>query len=241
VRRRNAPAAPASSNETSEAFRVLRSNLLVGLGDLERPTVLVTSANEGEGKTSTCAALARSFAMAGKRTVVLDLDLRHPDIHHRLGGHNEVGVTDVLLRRRSLEDCLQLIEVGAGPRGAPRSLYLLATGPRVDDPTELLGAARTGRLLDEISSQADIVLVDTPPILPVADTLVIGRFAAGALLVVEARRTPIPSVQRAKDALIRNQTRLLGMVVNKLSPSDGYGYGYGYGYGDRDGSDADEQ
>jgi non-specific protein-tyrosine kinase len=228
--------APASSSETNEAFRVLRSNLLVGLGDLERPTVVVTSANEGEGKTSTCAALARSFAMAGKRTVVIDLDLRHPDIHHRFGALDVGGVTDVLLGRRSLEDCLQLVDVGTGPSGATRSLYLLATGPQVADPTELLGSHRTGDLLDEISSQADIVLVDTPPVLPVADTLVIGRFAAGALLVVEARRTAITAVQRAKDALTRNQTRLLGVVVNKLSPSEGYGYGYGYGDLDGDGA-----
>jgi capsular exopolysaccharide synthesis family protein len=209
-------------------MRVLRSNLLVGLNDLERPTVIITSATEGEGKTSTCAALARSFAMAGARTVVVDLDVRHPDVHRWFGGHNECGVTDVLLEERRLEDCLQLIQVGRGPKGGQRSFYLLGAGSPAANPTELLGMGRTGQLLDTLSGQADIVLIDTPPVLPVADTLVIGRLVAGAILVVEARRTPITSVQRAKDALIRNQTRLLGVVVNKLPPTDAeMGYGYG--------------
>jgi non-specific protein-tyrosine kinase len=91
-------------------------------------------------------------------------------------------------------------------------------------------------LLEALSKQADIVLLDTPPVLPVADTLVIGRLAAGAVLVIEARRTPIPAVIRAKDALTRNQTRVLGVALNRLQDRDagestGYGYGYGYGYG----------
>jgi protein-tyrosine kinase len=212
-------------------MRVLRSNLSIGLGDLERPTVIITSATEGEGKTSTCAALARSFALAGAKTVVVDLDLRHPDVHRWFGADNDIGVTDVLLERKRLDECLQLIEVGKGPRRGPRSLYLLGTGSPVANPTELLGTGRTGQLLDTLSRQADVVLIDTPPVLPVADTLVIGRMCAGALLVVEARRTPITSVQRAKDALIRNQTRLLGAVINKLPPSEAE-MGYGYGYGD---------
>jgi Mrp family chromosome partitioning ATPase len=99
------------------------------------------------------------------------------------------------------------------------------------------------QLLDALATQADIVVVDTPPVLPVADTLVIGRMAAGALLVVEARKTPVAAIQRAKDALTRSQTRLLGLVVNKMQAKDadlGYGYGYGYGYGDSyDGTDVD--
>lgn len=232
MRSRGQPAQPAASTEIREAFRVLRSNLLIGLSDLERPTVIVTSATAGEGKTSTCASLARSFAMAGQRTVLVDLDLRHPDINRWMGVANDAGVTDVLLERRKLEECLRLVNVGRSPSGANRSLYLLPTGPAVPNPAEILGSGRTARLLETLASQADIVLIDTPPVLPVADTLVIGRMVAGAILVVEARRTPITSLQRAKDALIRNQTRLLGMVVNKQAGADLDGYGYGYGYGE---------
>jgi capsular exopolysaccharide synthesis family protein len=216
-----------------EAYRILRSNLAVSLAELERPTVVVTSARPGEGKTVTSVNLAVSLAQSGRRVVLVDLDLRHPDVHTYLGGHNDKGVTDVLLERRSLEESLQYVEVGEGPGRTPRALYLLATGPSIDNPAELLGSQRTAQLLQALAAQADVVLLDTPPVLFVADTLVIGRMAAGALLVVEARRTPVPVVQQAKDALIRNQTRLLGMVLNKYKggvTSDGsasFTYGYG--------------
>jgi Mrp family chromosome partitioning ATPase len=86
-------------------------------------------------------------------------------------------------------------------------------------------------MLDGLGRQADLVLIDTPPVLPVADTLVIGRMASGALMVVEARKTAVTTVAKAKDLLIRNQTRLLGIVLNKFQQRDaGAGYGFGYGY-----------
>ncbi len=228
---------------TREAFRVLRSNLMVAISDLDNPVVAVTSAYAREGKTSTCVNLAESLVAAGPRVVLVDLDLRNPDSHRLLGAHNEAGVSDVLLDRRPLEECLQYVELPADDAGRPTGMYFLSTGPQVSNPTELLSTARTGRLLEALAGQADIVLLDTPPVLPVADTLVIGRLTAGAVLVIEARRTPLPSAKRAKDALTRNQTRLLGVVLNKFQAryasygyGDKYGYGYGFGYhGDTEG------
>jgi capsular exopolysaccharide synthesis family protein len=211
-----------------EAFRILRSNLLVSLADLDRPSVIVTSALPGEGKTSTCVRLASALAQAGQRVVLVDVDLRRADVHRWVGGHNEVGVTDVLLGEATPQDALQYVPIDSG-NGRSRALYLLAAGRRANSPTELLGGNRMSKLLDALAEQADVVLLDTPPVLPVADTLVIGRIATGAVLVVEARRTPIDALQQAKDALIRNQTRLLGVVVNKVDVRDtelGYGYGY---------------
>ena len=243
------PADPQTAHQfqrsQDESYRVLRSNVSVALSDIEHPTLAVTSAYAGEGKTSTAVNLARSLALAGQRVILVDLDLRHPDTHHWLGAHNEFGVSDVILDRRSVEKTMQYVEVGKGPRTTARALYLLSTGPPVANPAELLGTRRTAQLINSLSLQADIVVVDTPPVLPVADTLVIGRMVTGALLVVETRRTPIGAITQAKDALTRNQTRLFGVVVNKLHAKDadgGYGYGYGYGYGDRygDGDDPGE-
>jgi capsular exopolysaccharide synthesis family protein len=234
LRRLTQTDAPQRAYWQDEAYRVLRSNLSVVLAELERPTVLVTSAYPGEGKTATTVNLARSLALAGRRVILVDLDLRHPDVHRWVDTHNEYGVSDVLLERRSLSDSLQYIEVGRSMGRTPRALYILSTGTSVSNPAELLGTRRMAQLLDTLADQADVVLLDTPPVLPVADTLVIGRMVAGAILVVETRRTPVPAIQRAKDALIRNQTRLLGLVVNKMQTTDadfGYGYGYGYGYG----------
>jgi non-specific protein-tyrosine kinase len=221
--------ATALRTTRDEAFRVLRSNLLVAIDDLDNPVVVVTSSQEGEGKTSTSVMLARSLALAGPRVVLVDLDLRRPDAHRLLGADNIPGVAEVLQGRSEIEDCLQFL---APPKGSPasRGLYFVPAGQATANPAELLGTPRTGRLLSALAREADIVLLDSPPVLPVADTLVIGRLAAGAVLVVESRRTPVQMVNRAKAALIRNQTRILGVVLNQQRAADddaGYQFGYG--------------
>lgn len=214
-----------------ESFRVLRSNLRVALADIGRPTVVVTSANPTEGKTLVAANLAVAFAASGLRVVLVDLDLRHPNAHRLIGAHNEYGASEVLLGWRTLKESMQFVEV-PGPSGHPIGLYFLSTGTQVSNPAELLGVSRSTKLLDQLGSQADLVLLDSPPVLPVADTLVIGRISSGAILVAESRKTALPALQKAKDLLIRNQTRLLGVVLNKFRNSDAdYSFGYGYGYG----------
>jgi non-specific protein-tyrosine kinase len=214
-----------------EAFRLLRSSVVLALADLERPTVAVTSAVPGEGKTTVCANLGRSMALAGKRVVVADLDIRNPDAHAQFGCTNDVGIVDVLEDRCTVTDALRYVELD-GPAGrAGAGLYFLPRGRATEHPTEILGSSKLPRLLATLADQADVVLVDTAPVLPVADTLVIGRYVAGAILVVEERSTPVPTVERAKAALIRNQTRLLGVVLNR-SEDVRFGYEYGPSVGD---------
>ncbi len=213
-----------------EAYRVVRSNLLVGLADFKRPRVIITSANPGEGKTVTCANLAVSFARAGQRVVLVDLDLRHPDAHRLVGAHNRFGVSDLLLGRRSLEDCLQYLQLPGLDAQSAQGVYFIGTGPPVHNPTELLGMSKTAGMLDELGKQADLILIDAPPVLPVADMLVIGRIVTGVILVVEARRTSVTDITKTKDLLIRNQTRILGAVLNKVRQRDrSHGDAYGYG------------
>lgn len=222
-----------TSTAFEESFRVLRSNLNVALADIDRPTVIVTSANPEEGKTLTCANLAHSFAAAGRRTILVDLDLRHPNAHRLVNAHNECGVSEVLLGQRPLEDVIQYVEMSAEPNRSQTGFYFLGTGSHVSNPAELLGTGRTTRLLSSLAAQADLVLIDTPPVLPVADTLVIGRIASGAILVAASRSSSITAVSKAKDLLIRNQTRLFGVILNKFQERDAtYGIGYGYGYAD---------
>ncbi|MDP9074480.1 MAG: CpsD/CapB family tyrosine-protein kinase, partial [Actinomycetota bacterium] len=203
-----------------ESYRVLRSNLSVSLSEVDRPSVMVTSANAGEGKSVTCINLALSFARAGQRVVIVDLDLRTPNAHRLVGAHNNFGVTDLLLGRRSLEDCLQFLTLPGPNAGSARGVYFIGTGPSVINPGELVSLDRTAQLLDGLAEEADLVLIDSPPVLPVADALVIGRMAAGAVLVVEARKTPVSAAAKAKDLLIRNKTRILGVVLNKVRPRD---------------------
>jgi capsular exopolysaccharide synthesis family protein len=219
---RNPPPYPSSggSDPAVEALRVLRSNLLVTIPQVDNPIVVVTSARPREGKTSTCVSLAESLCAAGSRVALIDLDLRNPDSHRLVGARNNFGVSDVLLQRRNLEDCLQYIQFQSmSATTRPAGMCFLSAGRHVDNATELLEMSRLARLLERLAAVTDVVLVDTPPVLTVADTLVIGRLSAGAVLVVEARRTPVPDVKKAKDMLIRNQTRLLGVVLNKFKPA----------------------
>jgi capsular exopolysaccharide synthesis family protein len=202
-----------------ESFRVLRANLTAALAGLSNPLVVVTSANDAEGKTTTCCHLAAAFSSAGQRVVLADLDLRHPDAHRLLGAHNEFGASDVLLGKRTLETALQHSDRGAG------RFSFLAAGPEVNSPADLLAGGRAAQMLEALAKDADIVLLDTPPVLPVADTLVLGPLAAGALLVAQANRTGLEALQKAKDLLIRNRTRLLGVALNR---SDGAATGYAF-------------
>jgi capsular exopolysaccharide synthesis family protein len=230
--RRRRRATFGSDASRREALRILRTNVLVATSDDRRPVLLVTSAHPEEGKTSTCTELAVSLARDGHRVVLVDADLRHPAAHRWIGGKNDHGLSDVLRQRKPLRQCLQYVEVGKGAERA--GLYFLATGPASATPSELLGTDRMKATLQALSKEADFVLIDTPPVLPVADTLVIGHLVTGAILVVASRSTPAPSVIKARDSLTRNQTRMLGVVVNKLDAEDlADDYGYGFEYGDR--------
>jgi capsular exopolysaccharide synthesis family protein len=210
----------------NEAFRVVRTNLELVLLNLKPATIMVTSAHAGEGKTAICAQLARSFAEAGRRVVALDLDLREPDLHNWFETDNVPGATDVLTERCRLEEAVRYIEVESMSGTSTHALNVLSAGTPVPNPTELLGTGRMGRLLEALVRQADVVLIDTPPVLPVADTLVIARRVGGALLVVDDD-TPLESARAVKDALTRNQANVLGVVLNRFRHR-----GVGYGYGD---------
>jgi capsular exopolysaccharide synthesis family protein len=209
-------------------FRVLRTNLEVVVSELEVATVAITSAHPGEGKTSTCAQLARSLAASGRRVVVVDLDLREPDLHTWFELDNRIGASDVLGDRIPMDEALQRVLLPAVRGGQPTEMYLLSAGPPVPDHTELLGSGRTARMLEALASQADVLLIDTPPVLPVADTLVIARMVAGVVLVVDTD-TPVSDARAARDALVRNHARVLGTVLNRFDPRLG-GYEYGAGH-----------
>jgi Mrp family chromosome partitioning ATPase len=135
-----------------------------------------------------------------------------------------------------LEDCLRYVEFAVPESPRPAGMFFLAAGPKAASSADLLSSPQAGRLLGRLATGADIVLIDSPPVLASADALAIGRLAAGAVLVVEAGQTTVPAVQRAKDALTRDQTRLLGVVLNRFEPAfAGSVYGdhvpdYGHGY-----------
>jgi capsular exopolysaccharide synthesis family protein len=212
------PTSPAA-----EAYRTLRTSVQF-LG-LDRPlhTLVVTSPIKEEGKTTTLANLAIAFAKADQRAILLDCDLRRPRVHEFFGLSNEVGFTSVLLGTDPLAEALQPVD------GYP-SLSVLPSGPPPPDPSELLSSQRTREVIEALRSRCDLVLIDSPPVLPVTDPLVLSTFVDATLLVVSADHTTKRALSRAVELLNQIDAPLMGTVLNEVGPERGYAYGYaGYG------------
>lgn len=209
----------------AEAFRQLRTNLQ--FIDVDRPakTVVITSSVPDEGKSSTATNLAVMFAEAGKTVLLVEGDLRRPRVADYLGIEGAVGLTNVLAGQVEIDEALQ-------PWGRG-GLTILPSGSIPPNPSELLGSASMGQLLSKMARKFDIIIIDTPPLLPVTDAAVMAAHSDGALLVVRHGETSKQQVTQAAAALKKVDARLLGCVLNMTPVRDGQGdkYGYGYGYG----------
>jgi non-specific protein-tyrosine kinase len=192
----------------AEAYRLLRTNLeFVGL-DKPIRTLLVTSAGPRDGKTTVVANLAVVLAEAGQRVIVVDADLRQPRLHEVFGSQRSPGFSNALLDE-SAELPLQ-----AGPLP---TLRLLSAGTPPPNPAELLASTRVSRLLDRLTSEADIVLLDSPPLAAVSDATILATKVDGVLLVVSARRTRRDLAQRAREQLKTAGARVVGAVLNNAA------------------------
>lgn len=206
----------------AEAFRQLRTNLQFVDIDQDTKTFVITSSLPSEGKTRTSVNLAIAIAQAGERVILVEADLRRPRVNRYLGLLDDVGLTTVLLGRVELDDALQ--HYGDLP------LRVLACGRQPPNPSELLSSERMQLLLREMRDQADVILIDAPPLLPVTDAAVIAREADGAILVVRHGKTSYDEVGRAVENLRLAGARLLGTMVN-MAPAkgrDAYAYAYAY-------------
>jgi capsular exopolysaccharide synthesis family protein len=216
------------TSPSAEAYRILRTSIQF-LG-IERQTriVQVTSASAQEGKTTTLSNLAVAFANSGLRTVVVCCDLRRPRVHQFFGLENAVGFTSVLLGNVPLARALQPVP------GVDR-LLVLASGPLPPNPAELLSSSRTADLLGNLAAQADIVLIDCPPVLPVTDSIVLSQRVDATVLVVSARSTTRKAAHRAAEMLHQVNAPVIGAVLNGVEEDSGYG-GYASRYYAADGS-----
>ena len=206
--------APRSS--AAEAYRTLRTAIqFVGLNQPMR-ILQVTSPEAGEGKTTTLANLGVALATAGERVVIVCCDLRRPRVHEFFGLSNAIGFTSVLLGQRPVWAALQSVP------GVPR-LKVLASGPLPPNPSELLSSERTANVLAALLAEADIVLVDSPPVLPVADALVLFRRVDATLLVFSARTTTRKQAATALAMVQQVNGPLIGAVLNGVPGQAGYG------------------
>jgi receptor protein-tyrosine kinase len=204
----------------SEAYRVLRTNLLYALVD-EPPKVIVhTSPGPGEGKSTTCANLGVVLAQAAKSTLILDCDFRKPVIHKVFGMRNLHGLVDILMGDHELQ------QVWNEP---VEDLKVVTVGFVPPNPAEILGSQRFSDFLDGVRIAFDYVLVDAPPVGMVADPAILASRGDGVLLVLDAQKTRKEAVRQSVRSLEAVGANVLGMVMNNVNAS-GAGYYYGYEY-----------
>jgi len=203
----------------AEGFRQLRTNLR--FVDVDRPpkVIAVTSALPGEGKTSVAINLAAVLAESGAKVCLVETDLRRPTAARALGLIADAGLTTCLIGQAHVQQVLQ----SAG------TFTVLTSGPVPPNPAELLGSEQFSTVIGTLSEEFDHIVVDTSPVLPVADTSVMAPVVDGYVLVVRAARTGRPQVVAALDALQRGSTPVLGTVLN-MAPLKGEGKAYGYAY-----------
>ena len=207
----------------SEAYRVIRTNLQFSSLDKPLRTLVVTSPNPKEGKSTTLANLGVVMAQAGKSVVLVDSDLRRPTLHKIFQVPNREGLTNALLQDTPVLNG-QLQETGV------ENLRILTSGPLPPNPSELLGSKKMQRLLEQLKDQADLVLLDTPPALAVTDAAVLATQTDGVLVVTDAARTRRGAARQAVESLRKVGARLTGVAVNRLSPRGPGRYSYYYYY-----------
>ncbi len=206
----------------SEAYRQLRTNLQFVKVDQMPRVIAITSGVPGEGKTTTAINLAAALAEAGHRVCLVEADLRRPTIASTLGLVADVGFTTVVIGKASVESVLQ---------NAGRNLAVLTSGPVPPNPSELLGSEQARSVIRMIAEHVDYVVVDTAPLLPVADGAEIASICDATLIVHHAGKSTKDQAARSIDALAKVGERPVGVILNMMTKSRGsYDYGYGYYY-----------
>jgi succinoglycan biosynthesis transport protein ExoP len=218
------------SSPSAEAYRTLRTSLRFSSIDKTRKTIVVTSSDQSEGKSTVAANLAVVMAESGLRVVLVSADLRRPSISGLFGiTDTDRGLTTVLLGDAALSDCLQRVQTSSG-----QNLYVLPSGPLPQNPAELLGSKGMRDVISTLENAGvDYLLIDTPPVLPVSDAMAVAQFADGVLVLTVADQTKKAHLAQTIERLRQVNADVIGVVVNGIPTRKRYGYygGYGYGYG----------
>ena len=206
----------------SEAYRTIRTNIQFAGVDKAMKTIVFTSTAQDEGKSTVVANLGIVMAQAGQKVVIMDCDFRNPT-QHRLFKLQNKGLSNCIATGK---DVLEIVQSSGTP-----GLDILTSGPVAPNPSEILASNRMKTVIDELKEKYDYVLIDTPPVLPVTDSSVIGSIADGTILLTAWNQITPSMAKEAKTRLEQAGAKILGVVLNKVEvASKGYGYGYGYGY-----------
>jgi capsular exopolysaccharide synthesis family protein len=205
----------APQSLAAEQYRQLRTRLSLAEGANSIRTVLITSPQKGEGKSLTSANLALTMAQELQRRVVLiEADLRKPSLQQLFGFPPGPGLSEYLVGAADLQQAMRLLP--------DHHLTVIPAGSTPANPAELLGSTAMRRLLDQVRTTFDRVILDTPPVLPLADVAILAPMVDGALMVVRAGYTPKPAIENALRAF--DSSRLLGVVLNESGLEDDYRY-----------------
>jgi capsular exopolysaccharide synthesis family protein len=209
-------------SQFAEAFRSLRTSLLLSTAGHPPRLIVITSATPSEGKTTAASNLAAILAQRDTRVLLIDGDLRRPNIHHRFGLNGKIGLTTVLTGATILEETVQ--HVSEIP-----NLDVLPSGPVPPFPTEMLSSGAMEAILKRCGELYDYIVVDSPPILSVTDGVILARLADAVVLVVRHGKSSKHVVRRARDILLRSGSGITGIVLNAVDLNSPEYYGY-YGY-----------
>jgi capsular exopolysaccharide synthesis family protein len=207
-----------TSSPVSEQYRTLRTNIEFSAVDKEIKTILVTSAGPAEGKSTTAANLAVVMAQNGNSVLLIDADLRKPTMHYTFGVANMRGLTNVITKQGSLEEVVQETKV--------ENLSLLPSGPIPPNPAELLNSRMMGLILERAKEIFDTIIIDSPPVMAVADAQILASKCDGTVLVVSSGKTEREDVKKAKDQLLNSKANILGAVLNNKKIESGSYYYY---------------
>jgi capsular exopolysaccharide synthesis family protein len=214
----------APKSAAAEAYRTLRTSIQFAHIDTPCRSIVVTSASAGEGKTTTAANFAVVAGQAGSRVCLVDADLRRPGLHRAFGLENTRGLTTALL-----DQDFTLADV-AQPTLIP-TLQVVTSGPLPPNPAELAGSSRMRQLIEEGSASFDLVILDSPPVIPVSDGIALAAHAEAVIMVVRVGTVPSEVVRRAVEQIESAKGRVLGVVLNRVNPRrDGDYYYQHYRY-----------
>jgi len=221
----------------SESFRSLRTNLQYILKENKGNVIILTSTISGEGKTFCAINLASIIAMSNKKTIILGLDLRKPQLNKLFDMSNEIGISTYLINKNTLEEITYPTEI--------ENLHIMPSGPIPPNPAELLETKKMEELIDILKVKYDYIVLDTPPVALVTDALLLSKFSAAAIFVIRQNYSNKTVANFVDDLYTGQKFSNLSILINdvKVSSSYGYrsdygyeyGYGYGYGYGHKSG------
>lgn len=192
----------------SEVYRLLRTKIPFSSKDMELKTIMVTSSQTGEGKSTTISNLAVTYAQEGKRVLLIDADLRKPSLHRIFSRLNYQGLSTLLAGQANTEEVIQETSIN--------QLSLLPSGPVPSNPSELMDSIAMRNLLDQMKEQYDVILMDTPSVLSVSDSVIVSALCDGIIMVVAAGKVKRERLKKAQEQLTHVNARMLGIVINRV-------------------------